>query len=250
MLLAEEINYRNHYGRDAFEMPVTAGSYEALAFTDAMTVFVHPSNPLTTISYAEFDAIWSKDRKRGYPEPITRWGQLHELANVPDWKDRPIELFGVEVANGFAHFLNRTILKGGRWVDGITSFPTVFPIATYVSVNPNGFGYAGLAYLNATVKPLRIREQIKWPYLRSEGRALLYTKDSVCQRIYPLSRLTYAYLNHVPCQPIPTEIAEFLNYVLSYEGQKAVELDEIFLPLGAEVVRELRERLFESTLSC
>jgi len=250
MLLAEEQSYLNFYGRAALEFPVTGGSYNALAYTDAMTVFVNAANPLSEISYAEFDAIWSKDRKRGYPRAITKWGQLRELADYPEWADRDIELVGVDVANGFAHFLNRTILNGGRWVDGITSFPTVFPIATEVSARPYSFGYAGIAYLNATVKPLRIREQIEWPYLRSEGRGVLWTRQTVCDRTYPLNRLTYIYANKEPCQPISVALAEFLNYILSYEGQKAVEADAIFMPLGPEVVWELREHLHEARLSC
>jgi len=250
MLLAEENNYRNAFGRDPFEMPVTGGSYNALAFTDAMTVFVHPTNPLSEISYAEFDAVWSKERKRGYPRAITKWGQLKGLADYPEWADRDIVRYGVDSANGFAHFLNRTILDGGHWVDGINAFPTVFLIATSVANHPYSFGYSGLAYLNASIKPLRIREQLDWPYLRAEGRGVLYSRQTICDRTYPLNRLTYIYLNKQPCVPIAPEIAEFINFVLSYEGQKCVEDDQIFMPLAVEVVSELRERLYEARIAC
>lgn len=240
MLLAELALFTNRYHYDPFEMAVAGGSYNALAFTDGMTFFVHPGNPLTSISYSELDAIWSQDRKRGYPQAITKWGQLQELKDNAEWKDRDIELVGVAIPNGFEYFLNRTILLGGKWVPNILTFSTVFLIATTVAEKPYSMGYSGLAYLNASIHEIRLREDIGWPYLRAENRGLTSSKEHVCTRAYPLSRLIYIYANKVPCQPLRPEVAEFLNYVLSYEGQKQVELDQIFYPLGVEAVQELR----------
>jgi len=250
MLLAELALFHNKYHYDPFEIAVGGGSYNALAFTDGMTVFVHPSNPLNEISFTEFDGIWSQERKRGYPRQIKKWGDLHALASNPEWKDRDINLVGVESPNGFEYFLNRTIILGGHWVPGILTYTTVFKIATTVAEDPYSMGYSGLAYLNATIKQLSLRADVGWPYVLSEFRGITSSKQHVCQRTWPLSRLIYIYLNKQPCVPIRPEIAEFLNYVLSYEGQKQVELDQIFYPLGVETVLELREKLYAARVGC
>jgi len=251
MLLTEKKLFRSAFNYDVFELPVGGGSFNALAFTDAMTFFVHPSNPLEEITYSELDAIWSKERFRGYPQAIKKWGQLKALENVPEYKDKNIALVGVSPQNGFEYFLNLTVTLGGHWVDGIESFSTVFKIATTVSLNPLSMGYSGIAYLNATVKPLRLIADQGWPYLAGTPCCgVEFTRETVCHRTYPLSRLIYIYIHKIPCEPIQPIIAEFLNYVLSYEGQKAIEEDKIFDPLPVSVILQLRRKLYEATLGC
>jgi len=216
-----------------------------------MTFFVHPSNPLEEISYSELDAIWSKNRFRGYPQNIKKWGQLKALESSPEIATKDIVLVGVSPQNGSEYFLNLTVTLGGAWVDGIITYSTVFKIATTVSQNPYAMGYSGIAYLNATVKPLRLKDDRGWPYLAGGPTCgMEFSRKTVCDRTYPLSRLIYIYVHKTPCVPIQPEIAEFLNYALSYEGQKALEDDLIFDPLPVSAVLELRRRLYEATLGC
>jgi len=241
MLLAEEIPFVQTWKYKPLEVPIAGGSYAALAYTDAMTVMVHPSNPLSEITFAEFDAIFSSTRNRRYIQDITTWGQLGVTGNLAD---KEIHLYGVASPNGFEYFLNRTILLGGHWKLNITTRSTVFELATLVARDPQAIGYTGLAYLNATVKQLGLSSEGGWPYT-SFGPYSYYTsaKASVCRREFPLSRLIYLYANKRPGQGLNPLILEFLNYLLSYEGQKAVEEDMIFLPLPLHVVMNVRKQL-------
>jgi phosphate transport system substrate-binding protein len=53
----------------------------------------------------------------------------------------------------------------------------------------------------------------------------------------------YFYVNRVPGKPVDPKVKEFLSYVLSREGQDAVQRDAKYLPLTSEVVRRQRKKL-------
>jgi phosphate transport system substrate-binding protein len=241
MLLTEQANFMNAWHYKPFEVPIAGGSFAALGWTDGMTVMVHPSNPLYQLNYAQFDAIFSTTRNRLYLEDITIWGQLGIRGAMAN---QPIHLYGVSVPNGFEYYLNRTILLGGLWKSNIQTEKTVFELATLVSEDPLAMGYTGLAYLNASVKLLALSQEGSWPYAGSLDE-VYFTPDKVyvCSREYPLSRLIYLYANKNPSGELNPLILEFLNYILSYEGQKDVEDDMIFLPLPLKVVLKLRQQL-------
>jgi len=239
VLLSELALFVNAWGYQPFEFPVAGGSYAALAFTDAMTVMVHPSNPLTKITFAEFDAVFSTTRNRRHITDITKWGQL---GLTGEWENQDIRLYGAQIPNGFEYFLNRTFLLGGTWKTNIVTRPTVFELATLVSLDRYSMGYTGLAFINATVNKLALSVDGGWPYNLDESY-VYPDKLDVCTRKYPLSRLIYLYTNKRPGQDLDPTIKEFLNFILSYEGQKAVEDDMIFLPLPMRVVTQLRAQL-------
>jgi len=242
MLLNELHTFKHAWGYQPLGVPVAGGSYAALAFTDAMTAIVHPANPLTQLSFAQFDAIFSVTRNRGYITDISTWGQLG-LKGI--WEDKPIHLVGVQIPNGFEYFLNMTILLGGTWKTNIETRPTVFELATIVSKDPYSMGYTGLAYLNATVTELALFNGGGWPFIGS-GEDKYFSpvsKQNICTRDYPLSRLIYLFTNKKPGEGLDPVVLEFLNYILSYEGQKAVEDDQIFYPLPFKVLMHMRREL-------
>jgi phosphate transport system substrate-binding protein len=102
ILIAEETPFIDKFGYKPFELPLAGGSYAALSFTDAMTVMVHPTNPLKQLTFAQFDAIYSTTRYRNYPKDIMTWDQLG-LTGSP-WTGQPIHLIGVQIPNGFENF--------------------------------------------------------------------------------------------------------------------------------------------------
>jgi len=71
------------------------------------------------------------------------------------------------------------------------------------------------------------------------------TLDTVQDRSYPLTREVYYYTNRAVGKPIDPLVKEYLRFVLSREGQEAVERDGKYLPLTAAVVREQLARLDE-----
>src|SRR6202043_3056187 len=66
----------------------------------------------------QLDAIYSRTRRLGYPEDITRWGQL---GLTGDWANRPIHLYGMvsrykKTGNppGILYFFTQRALAGGE----------------------------------------------------------------------------------------------------------------------------------------
>ena len=76
---------------------------------DALAVFVHKDNPLKSLTLAQVDAIFSKNRKGGYPNDITIWGQLDVAGPL---KERPLSLYGRNSASGtYAFFKEHALAK-------------------------------------------------------------------------------------------------------------------------------------------
>jgi phosphate transport system substrate-binding protein len=227
MMPKEELPFEEKFGHKPLEIAVAGGSYRSLAFTDALTFFVHKDNPLEKLSFAQLDAIYSKTRNRKHKD-ITTWGQL---GLTGDWSDKPIHLVGVKEPNGFEYFLRLRVLKGGDWKDGITVRETVHPLAALVAADRFAIGYAGFSYLTDGVKTLAVAEEDSGPYYKG-------TFEEVTAQKYPLSRVIYVYANRVPGKPLDPKLREFVSYILSEQGQQAVVQDGIFLPLPSAVAQQ------------
>jgi phosphate transport system substrate-binding protein len=52
-----------------------------------------------------------------------------------------------------------------------------------------------------------------------------------------------AFIDRAPGRPVDPAVREFLRYVLSREGQRALIEETGYLPLGAEALRVQREKL-------
>ena len=219
-LAAFEAKY--HYPPQS--IPVCGGSWRQFGFLDAVGFFVNRGNPLSRLSLAQLDAILSRTRWRG-DAPITTWGQLG-LTGV--WAARPIHVYAIRPWNGFEEFVRQRVLDAhgqrGHWRAGLHYDATVFPIARRVAADPDGLGYAGLAFVDAPVKMLALGEG---------GRDVAPTYTNVALARYPLSRLVYANLNVAPGALMNPALQEFLRFILSRQGQQIVRDQGIFLPLRA-----------------
>ena len=79
----------------------------------------------------------------------------------------------------------------------------------------------------------------------ADGPAVALTPANVSNRSYPLIRDAYIYVDKPPGRPMDPKVREFLRFVLSRQGQEAVQRDGKYLPLTAAVVREQLARLDE-----
>ncbi len=208
-------------------VPISGGSYRHFGFLDAVGFFVNQANPIESLSFDQLDAILSSTRHRG-ADPVATWGQL---GLTGDWAARPVHIYGVQPWNGFEEFVRQRVLsipgKRGEWRAGIAYDKVVFPIAGRVARDPEGIGYAGLAYVDAAVKLLALSEHPGSP-------AYPPTYQNVARAVYPLSRLIYLNLDKTPGKPLNPAIEEFLRFILSREGQQAVLDQRIYIPLREE----------------
>jgi len=228
--------FRAKFGYDPLSVPISGGSYRHFGFLDAVGFFVNKENPIESVTFDQLDAILSKTHHRG-GEAIVKWGQLG-LGGA--WADRPIHIYGVQPWNGFEEFVRQRVLslpgERGEWRDGIAYDKVVFPVAGRVAHDPDGIGYAGLAYVDAGVKMLALAE-------RNGGPVYAPTYENVARAAYPLSRLIYLNLNRAPGKPLDPAIAEFLRFILSRQGQQVILDQRIYIPLRAEQAANSRKLL-------
>ncbi len=210
------------HGYPPLSVPVSGGTYRHFGFLDAVGFFVNRKNPLNHLTLAQLDAVLSRSLLRGHAQATT-WG---DLGVTGAWAGRPIHVYAIKPWNGFEEFVRQRVLnfasQRGHWRADLHFDPTVFPIARRVAADPDGIGYAGLAFVDAPVKMLAIG---------AAGDAVAPTYANVAAARYPLSRLVYVNVNQKPGGLVSPAMQEFLRFVLSRQGQQVVLDQGVFLPL-------------------
>jgi len=217
---------------DAFEKKYGFKPTQIRTSLDALAVFVNKDNPLKGLPLEKLDAIFSKNRKRGYPEDITRWGQL---GLTGEWANKPISIYGRNSASGTYGFFKSHVLKKGDYKDQVKEQPGSASVVQGVAEDKYAIGYSGIGYKTSGVKALALAKKEGEPYF--DG-----SYENVISRKYPLARYLYIYIVKAPNKPLDPMVKEFLKYVLSYEGQKIVIKDG-YLPLPYEIVQEELKKL-------
>ncbi|GIW44871.1 MAG: phosphate-binding protein PstS [Candidatus Binatia bacterium] len=218
--------------RDQFEAKFGYKPTEIKTAVDALAVYVHKDNPISSLSLPQVDAIFSKTRRLGHPHSIDFWGQLG-LTGV--WENRRISLYGRNSASGTYGFFKEHALGGGDFKDEVKEQPGSASVVQGVSEDPAGIGYSGIGYRTSGVKALPLAPKEGVPPVEPSAA-------NVYKGSYPLARFLFVYINKEPGKPLDPLVREFLKFVLSKEGQEIVVKDG-YLPLPAKVVQAERAKL-------
>jgi phosphate transport system substrate-binding protein len=187
---AERAAFVQKFGHEPLLVNVANGSYATKGGTHAIAIYVNAANPLAHLSLVQQDAIFSKTRRRGAPNEITRWGQLGLGA---EWADRPIHVYsmlrGRETGNppGIVNFLQQRALLGGQLRDDVREQrdspgeTTLQAIVHRVAADRDGIGYSGFGFAEPGVKSVALAETSNGPFYAG-------TPVEVARRDYPLSR--------------------------------------------------------------
>ncbi|MBV8036146.1 substrate-binding domain-containing protein [Roseateles sp.] len=236
-LKPEDISkFKTKFGYEPLSVPISGGSYRHYGALDAVGFFVNKANPIEKITFQQLDAMYSTTRHRG-GQAISKWG---DLGLTGEWADKPIHLYGIKPWNGFEEFVRQRVLstdgKRGEWRDDIRFEKLVFPMAKDIAADPEGIGYAGMAYTDAPVKLIPLVEKAGDP-----PQAPTY--ENVALASYPLSRLIYFNTNKAPGKPLNPVLEEFLRFVLSREGQQVVLEHARYIPLRAGQASQAKDLL-------
>ncbi len=212
------------YGYAPLSVPVSGGSYRHYGALDAVAFIVNKANPIDALGFEQLDALFSRTHLRGGRE-IRTWG---DLGLAGEWADKPVHLYGIKPWNGFEEFVRQRVLsvpgKRGEWRDDIAFEKVVFPMAKRVAEDRYAIGYTGVAYLDAPVKVIAVREDASKGFEPA-------TYDAVARADYPLARVTFFNTNKAPGKPLAAPLEEFLRFVLSREGQQVVLDQAAYIPL-------------------
>jgi phosphate binding protein len=161
---------------------------------DGITVVVNPSNPVSNLTFTQLRGI--------YNGSISNWKEVGGT-------DATIAVISRDSSSGtYKDFQELAMNKDNYRPDALTQSATG-GIVSEVSQNPNAIGYIGFAYLDNSTKALS---------LDKGNGSVAPTPESILDGSYPLSRSLYMYTNGEPSGLAK----EFINFILSDQGQKVV----------------------------
>lgn len=171
---------------------------------DALAVYVHPSNPLESISVEELQEIWAEGGA------AQKWEDVGGAGGK-------IVLVGRQNGSGTydyfrEHICGKTADKKQReFRQGISELVGSAEVIETISKTPNAMGYSGMGYKSDKVKWLKVSNKKGEP-------GVLPGEAAARDKSYPIARELYIY---TPGEPVG-EVKEFINWVLGPEGQAIV----------------------------
>ena len=179
---------------------------------DALSVYVHKDNPIDAIAMEDLAEIYGDKGK------VDKWSQLG--VKVPGCASDTIVRVGRQNSSGtYVYFREAVLGRQREYKLGSIDQSGSKDVVALVGRTPCAIGYSGMAYATPEVKTLKLAKQKGQPPVAPSSQSAL-------DKSYPLARALYLYS---PGEPKP-HVKEFLDWVLSPEGQKIVT-DIGFVPL-------------------
>jgi phosphate transport system substrate-binding protein len=170
---------------------------ETVIAYDALAVIVNPANKISQLTREQLESI--------YTGKVTNWKEV-------GGDDMPIVLYSRESSSGTFEFFKEHVLNKKNFAQSAMLMPATGAIVQSVSQTKGAIGYVGLAYLENTVKALKV----------SYDKGTTFVTPSVenaMNKSYPITRpLYYYYLNTTE-----KAVKPFVDFILSADGQKIVK---------------------------
>jgi phosphate transport system substrate-binding protein len=158
---------------------------------DGISIVVHKNNPLKNLTIAQIKGI--------YTGKIKNWKELGGTS-------MPIVVISRDVASGTFEVFNEKALAGAK-VDGTAQLlASNNSVVSAVASTPGGIGYAGLGYLNESVRVVTVNN-------------VMPSESTVKNGSYPLSRKLYMYTNG----KASGDVARYISFIQSPAGQEIVK---------------------------
>lgn len=177
---------------------------------DGLAVVVNPENPINELTVEELSDIFTGK--------VKNWKEL-------GGEDLLIVILSREVNSGThvyfkEHVVRRSDpLRKDEFTEESLLMPSSQAVADEIALNPNAIGYYGMGYVNETQKVIAIAKDRGSPYYKP-------TIENIMEGNYYISRPLLMYTDGQP-QGL---IKDFMDFILSEEGQKIVEKID-FVPI-------------------
>jgi phosphate transport system substrate-binding protein len=165
--------------------------FASIIARDAIAVIVHSSNKIDALTLEQIKAI--------YTGAISNWSQVGGA-------DRLIVVVSRDSASGTFEAFNELALHKEKLRPDALMQASNAAVVTTVANTPGAIGYIGLGYLTSQVKAIKVND-------------IIPSKETVNDNSYLLARPLFMYTNGEP----DGIVKEFMDFVLSGEGQKLVE---------------------------
>ena len=158
---------------------------------DAIAVIVHTSNKIDGLTLEQIKAIFTGE--------ISNWSPV-------GGEDQVIVVVSRDSASGTFEAFNELALHKEKLRPDALMQASNAAVAITVANTPGAIGYVGLGYVTSQVKAIKVND-------------IIPSKETVNDNSYPLARPLFMYTNGEP----DGIVKDFIDFVLSAEGQKLVE---------------------------
>ncbi len=164
---------------------------------DGLSVYVNNENAVKELSLEQLEKIFT--------------GQIKNWKEVGG-NDAPITIYSRENSSGTYEFFKEHVLKGKDFAARAQTMPGTAALLQAVEKDKNGIGYGGAAY-GKGARAIGVKKD-------SDSKAIVATEETVIDQSYPIWRYLYNYVNPALDKG---EVASYLNWIRSDEGQKIVK---------------------------
>lgn len=161
---------------------------------DGLSVYLNKANGVSELTVRQIGDIFAGK--------ITNWKQVGGV-------DAGIRLYGRESSSGTFVFFKDNVVKGD-YSPSCQTLPGTAAIVNAVKKDKFAIGYGGAAYAEG-VKDCKVKKDDKSP-------AYAPNAETIKSKQYPITRYLYMYLKSRPTG----ETKEFIDWILSPEGQKVI----------------------------
>lgn len=170
---------------------------ETIIAYDALSIIVNPGNKVSQLTREQIEGIFTGK--------ITNWKDV-------GGDDEKIIAYSRESSSGTYEFFKEHLLNGKNYGNAILMMPATGAIVQSVSQTKGAIGYIGLAYMEKSVKDVKVSYDKGKTYVPA-------SMETAKNKTYPVIRpLFYYYLNKDEAK-----VKSFIDYILSGAGQKVVE---------------------------
>lgn len=171
---------------------------------DALAVYVHKANPLTSLTLAQMQALF------GEGGAVERWSDLG-VANTACPRDRIIRI-SRQSSSGTYDFFREVALHKTDFKLGTLELNGSKEVVELVAHTPCAIGYSGMGYATPGVRALAVAKD-------AGSAPVAPTLASTLSRAYPIARPLYVYTIGEPTG----ETKRYMDWILSPAGQRIVQ---------------------------
>ena len=172
---------------------------------DALAVYVHHDTPIDKITIPQLAEIYGEDGK------ITKWSDLG-IAHEDCPSDKIIRISRQSNSGTYFYFREALLGKTRDFELGSLDLHGSKDVVEVIGRTPCAIGYSGMGYATSHVKMLEVATAPGESYYAPN-------LENVLAKTYPIARPLYMYSLGEPTG----EVKEYLDWILSAEGQKIVE---------------------------
>ncbi len=215
-ILAGEMEEARKNNIDYIELPICF---------DALTLVVHPSNALNSISIADLKKIWEP----GAEGKVTKWNQVN-----PSWPDQSLKLFGAGSDSGtFDYFTEAIVGKAKSSRGDYTASEDDNVLVQGVGGDQHALGYLPFAYYLPNQNKLKALE-----IDNGKGPVKPSLENVLNGNYNPLSRPLFVYVNKASADK--PGIKQFVDFMLKNVKDLAQEVH--YLPLQDATYQAVGDR--------